>query len=128
VCISWSTFLRFYLFYVCEYTVAVQMVVSLHVVVGEWIFRISALSSQHCSLSPYSLWPKDLFIIIHKYTVAEFRCSRRSHYRCFWATIWLLGFELRTYERAVSALTCWAILPAHIFGSIVWWAKKIVDK
>jgi hypothetical protein len=28
----------FYLFYVCEYTVAVQMVVSLHVVVGNWIF------------------------------------------------------------------------------------------
>jgi hypothetical protein len=27
-------FLRTYLFYVCEYTVAVQMVVSLHVVVG----------------------------------------------------------------------------------------------
>jgi hypothetical protein len=27
-------FFKIYLFYVCEYTVAVQMVVSLHVVVG----------------------------------------------------------------------------------------------
>jgi hypothetical protein len=33
----------------------------------------------------------------------------RSHYRWLWATMWLLGFELRTFGRAVSALTRWAI-------------------
>jgi hypothetical protein len=26
--------------------------------------------------------------------------------------MWLLGFELRTFGRAVGALNCWAILPA----------------
>jgi hypothetical protein len=60
------------------YTVAVQMVVSLHVDVGNWIFRISAQSGQlHC-LSPCLLPPKDVFIITHKYTVAIFRCTRRG--------------------------------------------------
>jgi hypothetical protein len=44
---------------------------SLHVVVGNWIFRTSARSGQ-----PRSLCPKDLFII-HKYTVAVFRHTRR---------------------------------------------------
>jgi hypothetical protein len=68
-------FLRFiYLFNVCEYTVAVQVVVCLHVVVGNQIFRTSA----HCG-QPCSLWPKDLFIIIHKYTAVDVRSSRRSH-------------------------------------------------
>ena len=47
-----------YLFYVYEYIVAVQMVVSLHVVVGNWIFRTSARSGQ-----PRLLRPKDLFIL-----------------------------------------------------------------
>jgi hypothetical protein len=36
----------------------------------------------------------------------------RSHYKWLWATIWLLGFELRTFGRAVSVLTRWAISPA----------------
>jgi hypothetical protein len=30
----------------------------------------------------------------------------RSHYRWLWATMWLLGIELRTSGRAVSALNC----------------------
>jgi hypothetical protein len=51
-------------FFVYEYTVAVEMVVSLHVV---------ARSGQ-----PRSLRPKDLFIIIHKYTVAVFTHTRRG--------------------------------------------------
>jgi hypothetical protein len=38
----------------------------------------------------------------------------RSHYRWLWATMWLLGNELRTSRRAVSALNCWAISPAPI--------------
>ena len=44
----------------------VQMVVSLHM--------ISACSGQPCSLQP-----KDLSIIIHKYTVAVFRRTRSGH-------------------------------------------------
>jgi hypothetical protein len=35
--------------------------------------------------------------------------SIRSHYRWLWATMWLLGFELRTSGRAVSVLNHWAI-------------------
>ena len=35
------------------------------------------------------------------------------HYIWLWATIWLLGIELRTSGRAVSALNCWAILWAQ---------------
>ena len=35
----------------------------------------------------------------------------RSHYRWLWATMWLLGIELRTFGRAVSVLNCWAISP-----------------
>jgi hypothetical protein len=39
-------FLKIYLFYVCEHTVAVQMVVSLHVVVGvEFLEPLLALVS-----------------------------------------------------------------------------------
>jgi hypothetical protein len=32
----------------------------------------------------------------------------RSHYRQSWVTMWLLGIELRTSERAASALNHWA--------------------
>jgi hypothetical protein len=35
-------------------------------------------SFQSHLLSPWSLWPKDLFILIHKYTVAVFRRTRRG--------------------------------------------------
>jgi len=35
-----------------------------------------------------------------------------SHYRRLWATMWLLGFELRASGRAVSALNHWAISAA----------------
>jgi hypothetical protein len=62
----------FYLFYVHEYTVAIQMVVSHHVVAGNW-------TQDLCSVRPCSLQPKDLFIIICKYVVAVFRHSRRGH-------------------------------------------------
>ena len=75
------------LFNVCEYTVAIQMVVSLHVVAGNWILRTSAHSSQLCSLSPSSLRPKDLLIIINKYTVAVFRCTRRGHQISLWVVV-----------------------------------------
>lgn len=36
-----------------------------------------------------------------------------SHYRWLWATMWLLGIELRSSGRAASALNCWDISPAH---------------
>ena len=52
-----------------------------------------------------------------EYTVAVFRHTRRGHriphYRWLWATMWLLGIELRTSGRAVSALNRWAISPAQ---------------
>jgi hypothetical protein len=35
-----------------------------------------------------------------------------SHYRWLWATMWLLGIELRIFERAATALNYWAIFPA----------------
>jgi hypothetical protein len=64
------------------------MVMSLHMVVRNLIFRTSARSgwphsdrlpsSQLHSLSLCLLWPIDLFIIIHKYTVVVFRCTRRG--------------------------------------------------
>ena len=38
--------------------------------------------------------------------------STRSHYRWVWATMWLLGIELRTSRTAVSSLNLWAISPA----------------
>jgi hypothetical protein len=43
----------------------------------------------------------------YEYTVAVFRHTERgirSHYRWLWATTWLLGIELRTSGRTVSAL------------------------
>jgi hypothetical protein len=69
-----------YLFYVYEYTVAVQMVVSLPVVVGNWILGplLSPVNSAHSSW-PWLLRPKDLFIIINKYTVTVFRQNKRGH-------------------------------------------------
>jgi hypothetical protein len=37
-----------------------------------------------------------------------------------WATKWLLGIELRTFGRAVSALNCWAISPAPNLFILTW--------
>jgi hypothetical protein len=39
-----------------------------------------------------------------------------SHYRWLWATMWLLGIELRTSGRTASALNLWAISPAPSCG------------
>jgi hypothetical protein len=38
----------------------------------------------------------------------------RSHYRWLWATMWLLGIELRTSGRSATALNHWAISPVLI--------------
>ena len=40
----------------------------------------------------------------------------RSHYRWLWATMWLLGIELRTFRWAGSTLNHWAISPALYFN------------
>jgi hypothetical protein len=45
-----------------------------------------------------------------------------SHYGWFWATMWLLGIELRISGRAVSALNYWAISPAR--RSLIWLSPK----
>jgi hypothetical protein len=81
------------------------MVVTLLVVVGNWIQDLCSLLS------------KDLFIIINKYTVAVFRCSRGrrqislrvvvSHHVV--AGIWTQDFQ----KSSECALTRWAISPAQ---------------
>jgi hypothetical protein len=54
------------------------------------------------------------------------------HYRWLWATMWLLGFELRNFRRAVSALNRWAISPAQSCDSLnaifVYLAKNAFSK
>jgi hypothetical protein len=64
----------------------------------EFLGPLLSLVNPARSSRPGSLQPKDLLIILRKYTVADFRHTEegvRSHYR------WL-----RTFRRAVSALTC----------------------
>jgi hypothetical protein len=55
------------------------MVVSLHVVIGNWILG-PLLAPVNPARSHSPCWPrsKDLFIIIHKYTVATFRRTRKG--------------------------------------------------
>jgi hypothetical protein len=52
----------------------------------------------------YSFFFLIYLFYICEYTVTIFRRTRRGHSRWFRATMWLLGFELRTPRRAVSAL------------------------
>jgi hypothetical protein len=61
-----NLFKKFYLFYVYDYTVALQIFVSHHVVAGNW-------TQDLCFLRPCYL-----FIIKCKYTVAVFRHTRRG--------------------------------------------------
>jgi hypothetical protein len=66
-------------------------------------FRTSAPSSQPRLLSPFSLSPKDLFIIIHKYTVAVFRRTRRGRQISLRVVVShhvVVGFELRTFWKS----------------------------
>ena len=58
------------------------------------------------------------FILFIWYTVTVFRHTRRGHYRWLWATMWLLGNELRTSGRAVSILNHWAISPQPLHRSL----------
>jgi hypothetical protein len=55
---------------------------------------------------------KDLFIIICKYTVADFRQITRGHQislRMVVSHHVVAGIEFRTFRRAVSALNHWTI-------------------
>jgi hypothetical protein len=84
------------------------MVVSLHVVVGNWILGpLLALLSPACSGQLCSLRPKDIFIIIYKYTVAVFRRTRRRHQILLWVVVGIWTQDLQTIR--------WAISPAQFF-------------
>jgi hypothetical protein len=62
-----------------------------------------ARSGQLLSLSPCLLWPKDLATLeLTSDTPEE---SVRSHYGCLGATMWLLGFELRTFSQCSYLLS-----------------------
>ena len=51
--------------------------------------------------------------------------SRRGHQiPVLWATMWLLGIELRISGRADSALNSWAISPALLFLFVVMGARE----
>ena len=68
---------------------------------------ILALSGQPCSLCP-----KDLFIIIYNTLQLSSDIPEegvRSHYRWL-RTLWLLGFELRTFRKQSVLLTA---KPSH---------------
>jgi hypothetical protein len=65
----------------------------------------------------YYYYFKDLFIYFIYMSILSLSSDTpeegvRSHYRWLWATMWLLGIELRTSGRAVSVLNHWAISPA----------------
>jgi hypothetical protein len=49
----------------------------------------------------------------------------RLHYRWLWATIRLLGIELRTFGRASSALNRWAISPAPRYLFLTFTRSKV---
>ena len=66
---------------------------------------------------------KDLFIYYvyiqySQYSACMPEEGTRSHYRWLWATMWLLGIELRTFGRAGSALNHWAISPVPYHSTI----------
>ena len=61
--------------------------------------------------------------------------SIRSCFRWLWLTMWLLGMEPKTTERAARALNCWAISPARLFSVclllniswLLWYTIRILD-
>ena len=73
---------------------------------------------------------KDLFIyfMYMNITVAGFRPPEEgigSHNKWLWATMWLLGIELRTSGRTVSALNRWAISPSPTLNSFQFVLKAL---
>jgi hypothetical protein len=84
-----------------------------------FFFSPSTCSSQLCLLSPCSLWPKDLFIIIHKYTVVFFRHTRRGHQISLWVVVShhvVAGIWTRDLLES-GVLTHWAISPVPLIYS-----------
>jgi hypothetical protein len=88
---------------------------------------IPCLSRSSSSLPPIasltfsSFKKKELFIYFMDVSILYLSSdtpeeSIRSHYRWLWATMWLLGIELKTSEDhwTVSALNLWASSPAPI--------------
>ena len=65
-----------------------------------------------CSV-PACQSPKICLLLYVKYTIADFRSTRRGR-QILWATMRLLEFELRTFRRAVSALNHCAISSALV--------------
>jgi hypothetical protein len=100
------------------------MVVSLHVVVGNWIFRTSLYLLRSSPLAPVNFacsvparFSPKIYLLLYISTLYLSSDAPeegiRSNYGWLWATMWFLGFELRTFGRAVRALTHWAISPAQ---------------
>jgi hypothetical protein len=85
------------------------------------ISRTSRISSE---TDPFSFYRCIYLLYIqcsaYMYTPEE---STRSHFRCLWATMWLLEIELRASGKAVSALNLWAISPALRY--LIWKSTSI---
>ena len=79
-----------------------------------WLFEKSVGHSQSFFFKNYFMYVSTLSLSSD--TVEE---GIGSHYRWLWATMWLLGVELRTSGRAVSALNHWAISPALVQGTLI---------
>jgi hypothetical protein len=70
-----------------------------------------------------------LFIYLFIYLLYGYECSScmstyipvestRSHFRWLWATMWLLGIEVKTSGRVVSALKYWDTTPVYLDPSL----------
>ena len=68
-------------------------------------------------MSLFSFLSFYLFIVYTVFYLHVCLHARRGHYRWLWATMWLLGIELRTFGRAGNALNRWAISPAQFLVS-----------
>ena len=68
------------------------------------------------SISVLFLFLIFIYLLCIQYPVCVYACrpeeGTRPYYRWLWATMWLLGIELRTFGRADNALNHWAISPA----------------
>ena len=53
-----------------------------------------------------------MYTVFSLHVLPQSEESKRSHYRWLWATMQVLGIELRTSGRAASAINHWAISPA----------------
>ena len=77
-------------------------------------FKIFLAPFPHCCNSRHTQ-PSCIYgctIAVFKHTPEE---GTQSHYRWLWATMGLLGIELRTSGRAVGALNHWAISSAWLY-------------